>query len=187
MTLGPGQGVGTGLLCPCPHGLIPGCDGASVLAFARGGSRRQAGRAETGEGALAAAMDSWRDMGCPGAGGSQAGGSCCLDPHPRNAAPPGACKAAEIRKGSGEMGKQERLHRKLGAGWEWLLFHFFSCVNGHNPLKPSCDTAPTPGQSPGLSGTETRHSTSQEASRSSEAKGHRHTQGVAAFLGGGIG
>lgn len=67
---------------------------------------------------------------------------------------PEPAPAAEIRKGSGEMGKQERLHRKLGAGWEWLLFHFFSCVSGHNPPKPSCDTAPNPGQSPGLLATE---------------------------------
>lgn len=65
VTLGPGQGAGSGLLCPCPHG----CDGASAPVSARGGAGTQAGRAETGEGALAAAMHSWRDMGCvvPGA------------------------------------------------------------------------------------------------------------------------
>lgn len=61
--------MGSGLLCPCPHGLTPGCDGASAPVSARGGAGTQAGRAETGEGALAAAMHSWRDMGCevPGA------------------------------------------------------------------------------------------------------------------------
>lgn len=62
---------------------------------------------------------------------------------------PEAATAAEIRKALGEMGRQERLHSKLGAGCEWLPFHFFRCVNGHNPPKPSCDTAPAPGQSRG--------------------------------------
>lgn len=39
------------------------------------------------------------------------------------------------------------------ASWEpagnGSRFIFFRCVNGHNPPKPSCDTAPAPGQSRG--------------------------------------
>lgn len=125
MTLRPGFG-----LCACPHGLTPGCDGASAVASARGGSR-ETGRAETGEGALAAAMEMWRDMGCPG--GSQGDGSSTHIPGMPLL--PESATAAESRKGLGQVGRQERLHRKLGAGWEWLPFHFIGCVNGHNPPK----------------------------------------------------
>lgn len=147
----------------------PGCDGASVLASARGGSREPGRQSSDRRGCSRRS-----DGDLEGHGGSRVRGSASTH-IPAVLLFPEAATAAEIRNGLGEMGRQERLHSKLGAGWEWLRFHFLRCVNGHNALKPSCDTAPAPGQSPG-----SHHGMiiSQETSWCREAKGHR---GVAAF------
>lgn len=63
MTLVRGQGVGTGLLCPCPHGLTLDVMEPQSWHLPGEGAGSQAGRAKTGEGALAAAMETWRDTG----------------------------------------------------------------------------------------------------------------------------
>lgn len=145
----PGQGVGTGLLLPCPHGLTPGCDGASALASARGGSRETGREAELRQERVLSPQQ-WRGGGTWGVlvrGARGVRGPAAPAHIPAMLLLPESATAAEIRKDSGEMGRRERLHRKLGAGWEWLPFMLMDTI----PPKPSCDTAPTPAE-PGALG-----------------------------------
>lgn len=179
----PGQGVGTALLHPCPHGLTPGCDGASALASARGGSRETGREAELRQERVLSPQQ-WRGGGTWGVlvrGARGVRGPAAPAHIPAMLLLPESATAAEIRKDFGDMERRERLHRKLGAGWEWLPFMLMDTIPPNLPVTPL-----RPRQSPGLSATETQHSTSRETSRSREAKGHRHTQGEAALQAAGI-
>lgn len=127
----PGQGVGKGLLLPCPHGLTPGCDGASALASARGGSRETGREAELRQERVLSPQQ-WRGGGTRGVlvpGGSRGEGSCCPGPHPSNAAPPGVCDSSRNQKGFRGDGKKGEATQKAGSGLGMAPVY----VNGHNP------------------------------------------------------
>lgn len=130
-----------GLLGPRTHALTPVHAGEPQRRFlceGREPGKNAVRQTETGEGALAAAMEARREAGCAGAGGTcRVRGPAASTHILRDGLPPRVCNSSrnEIRC-KGDRKNRRQAKQKAGRQMVMAPISFFSCINGHNPPRP---------------------------------------------------